>query len=135
MIAFQAIYVGSIPITRSKNMAKKIKKFAFPGIVLIASFYLSIVFTIGAVIGYLGTAFFFRRKIKKTGIVKGIDLPFGKRRIHLHHWILGGLGMFFIFFFSSLSFFWLGLFGGLAFHDLYTDKKWYRIVYKNPASK
>jgi len=116
-------------------MSKKFKKFAFPGIILIASFYLSIAFTIGAVIGYLGTVFFFRRKIKKTGRVKWIELPLGKRKIHLHHWILGGLGMFSIFFFSSFSVFWIGLFGGLAFHDLYTDKKWYQVVYKNPTSK
>ncbi len=111
-------------------MSKKIRKIIFPGTTLIISFYLSILFTIGIIAGYLGTTLFHRRIRKKRGKVKGISLPFRKWEIHLHHWILGSLGIIITYFFSSLSIFWLGVFGGLVFHDIYTDKKWYRVIYR-----
>ncbi|GAG12419.1 unnamed protein product, partial [marine sediment metagenome] len=47
-----------------------------------------------------------------------------------HHWLLASLAILITYFFSSLSIFWIGIFGGLAFHDLYTDKRWYKVIYK-----
>ncbi len=109
---------------------KKIKKFIFPGAALIISSYVSVLFTIGGVAGYLGTTLLHRKIREKRGEVKGINLPFRKWKIHLHHWILGGLGVIITYFFLPLSIFWIGIFGGLVFHDIYTDKKWYRVVYR-----
>ena len=93
------------------------------------SLYLSVAFGIGIIAGYLGTVLF-HRKFIKTGKIRLLILNCGNWKIHLHHWILGGLGVFITYFFSSLSIFWLGFFGGLVFHDIYSDKSWYKVVYR-----
>ena len=113
-------------------MTKKIKKFIFPGTTLAFSSYISIPFTAGIVIGYFGTNLFCK-KFVKTGKVKIVIFDLGNWKIHLHHWIMGGLAIlviYFIGFLSSLPIFFIGTLGGLIFHDFYTDKKWYKIIYK-----
>jgi len=109
-------------------MSKKVRKFIFPGMALIASFYASILFAIGGIIGYLATTLFHKRIKKKKGEVRGINLSFWKWNIHFHHWIMGGLAILFTYLFSSLSIFWIGIFGGLIFHDIHTDKIWYKVI-------
>lgn len=115
-------------------MSKKIKKFIFPGATLIiSSYYISILFAMGIIFGYLGTKLF-HKKLVDTGKVGLIIFNLGKWKIHLHHWILGGLTIFFIYLTNllfSLPIICLGFLGGLIFHDIYTDKKWYKIIYKN----
>jgi len=29
-----------------------------------------------------------------------------------------------------LFLFWLGTSGAIVFHDIYTDKKWYKVIYR-----
>jgi len=114
-------------------MAKKFKKFIFPGTTLIVSIYISALFAAGVAIGYISTIFF-DKKFLKTGRVNSLVFDLGKWKIHFHHWLLASFAILITYFFSSLSIFWIGIFGGLAFHDFYTDKKWYRVVYrKDPA--
>ena len=114
-------------------MSKKIKKFIFPGATLIiSSYYISILFAMGIIFGYLGTKLF-HKKLVDTGKVGLIIFNLGKWKIHLHHWILGGLTIFFIYLTNllfSLPIICLGFLGGLIFHDIYTDKNWYRVIYK-----
>jgi len=111
-------------------MAKKIKKIIFPGITLLTSLYLSTLFTVGLTAGYLGTNLF-HKKFIKTGRVKLIILPFGKWKFHLHHWISGSI-IVLIFYATNLvqSPLYFGALGGIIFHDFYTDKDWYKIIYK-----
>jgi len=115
-------------------MSKKLKKFIFPGTTLIVSIYVSFLFAIGAIIGYLGIIFF-DKKFLKTGRISSLVFNLGKWKIHLHHWLLASFVILITYFFSPMSIFWIGIFGGLAFHDIYTDKKWYKVVYrKEPAN-
>jgi len=108
----------------------KAKKFIFPGITLIISLYISVLFAIGIIFGYLATRIFLKRVIEK-GILKPIILSFGKWKLHLHHWIIGGLILFPILlggWFQFLPKFFLGMIGGLVFHDIYSDREWYKII-------
>ena len=113
-------------------MTKKVKKFIFPGTAIIASSYFSTIFTIGGILGYFGTELFYKRYIK-TGKVKSVIFDWGNWKIHLHHWIMGGLtilAIYFIGILSSLPILFVGVLGGLIFHDLHTDKKWHKVIYK-----
>ena len=123
-------------------MSKKVRKFIFPGIALVASFYASIVFAIGAIAGYIATEMFCK-KLLETGKVKMLIFNLKGWEIHFHHWILGVLIIFGAYLFNilySLPIIFLGVIGGLIFHDIHTDRKrngmtnkaWYHIVYKSP---
>lgn len=140
IFAFQAKDVGSTPITRS--MSKKVRKFIFPGIALMASFYASIIFAIGAITGYIVTEIYCK-KLLKTGKVRMLIFNLKGWEIHLHHWVLASLAILTAYLFNfiySVPIIFLGILGGLIFHDIHTDKKWrkitdkawYHIVYKNP---
>jgi hypothetical protein len=117
-------------------MPKKVKKLIFPGAgLMISSYYVSILFAVGIILGYFGTMLF-HKKLVDTGKVKLIIFNLGKWKIHLHHWILGILIFFFIYLTNILSYLpiiFLGGLSGLIFHDLYTDKVWYKVIYKEPV--
>lgn len=113
-------------------MSKNAKKLIFPGTTLAASFYISFLFTLGIIIGYFGTDLFCRKFIK-TGRIKKSIFGLGKWEFHLHHWISGSLVVFAAYLtnlFSFLPILLVGTLGGLIFHDLYTDKKWYKVIYR-----
>jgi len=114
-------------------MSKKIKKFILPGATLLISSYISALFTVGIIFGYLATNFF-QKKLVETNKIGLIIFNLGKWKIHLHHWILGSLMILFIYLINllfTLPVICLGLLGGLIFHDVYTDKEWYKVIYKN----
>jgi len=114
----------------SKKLKKKVKKFFLPGTALIVSLYVSALFTIGIIIGYFGINFFNKNFIK-TGRIEPLVIKMGTWHIHLHHWIQGSLIFSVIIALqSSLLLFWLGALGAVVFHDIYTDKEWYRIIYR-----
>ncbi|MEA3344135.1 MAG: hypothetical protein U9Q16_00395 [Patescibacteria group bacterium] len=114
-------------------MSKKIKKAILPGITLAVSFYYaSIIFVVGIILGYLGTDFF-KKRFLDTGKIKLIILRLGDYRVHVHHWILGGVAVSLISYIGlaySLPVVVLGGLGGLIVHDFHTDKEWYRVIYK-----
>lgn len=113
-------------------MSKKVRKFIFPGIALIASSYASIIFAIGAIAGYIGINLFCK-KLVHTRKIKRVILDCGNYNIYFHHWIIG-LFILLVGFISQIIYtapiFWIGCVGGLIFHDIYTDKKWYKVVYR-----
>lgn len=121
---------------------KKYKKFVFPGVALIASLYGSLIFAVGAIVGYISTEIFCKKYLK-TGKVKMLIFNSENWEVHLHHWLMGGaviLSAYFFGFIGSIPVIFLGVLGGLVFHDIYTDKKygvlhennkkWYHIVYR-----
>ena len=111
---------------------KKVKKYILPGAALIASSSISLLFVFGAIIGYLGTIFF-DKKFIKTGRIEPLTIGLKSWEVHIHHWISGSLAISALCLFgfpSTLPVFWIGTLGGLIFHDLYTDKEWYKIIYK-----
>jgi len=120
-------------------MKKKIKKFSLPIITLISFFILPYLLVIGFIVGYFTmvcsfylaqTPFVCQKIRKRTGKIKGIHIPIGKWKLHLHHWITGMLGMFLTILLSPPFFgFLLGFFAGVAFHDFLTDRTWQQVFY------
>ena len=111
---------------------KKVKKFIFPGTTLLVSLYISVLFTFGIIFGYI-TTLLFHKKIVERGKLKPIFLKIGKWEIHLHHWLMGALAIFVFWvvgWFPYLPKFCLGALGGLVFHDIYSDREWYKIILK-----
>ena len=111
---------------------RKIKKFIFPGITLLFSFYFSILFVLGEVIGYLAMKEFCRRYID-AGKIKPLIFKYGNWKFHFHHWLMGCLIFFLISLGGWLFFvpnFCLGIIGGVIFHDIYYDKEWYKVFFK-----
>jgi len=108
----------------------KVKKIIFPGTTLIISLYISILFAFGIIFGYI-TTLIFHKKITEKGKLKPIILKIGKWQIHLHHWIMGVsviLAFWFAGWFPYVPKFCLGALGGLAFHDIYSDRQWYKVI-------
>jgi len=110
----------------------KVKKFIFPGTTLLISLYISGLFALGIIFGYFWT-YLFHKKLTEKGRLKPIILNFGKFKLHLHHWLMG-VSVLILFWvagwFPFVPKFCLGALGGLVFHDIYLDKKWYKIIHK-----
>ena len=106
------------------------KKIFLNGTALLISSYISILFTLGIVSGYLIT----NRLNKRFFAHQGMFLPFWKKwKIHFHHWIMGSLG-FLIFhllgIFEFIPNILLGALMGFTIHDFMVDKEWYKIFQK-----
>lgn len=108
---------------------RKIKRFIFPGISLLVSALVSLLFTSGLLFGFIGTHFFQKKIIGR----KKLFLTLGRQRIHLHHWLMGVLFLLLLWLVGWLGIlpkFCLGGTVGIICHDLFTDKNWYRILVK-----
>tara|TARA_Y100000310_G_C20423347_1_gene687743 strand:+ start:264 stop:611 length:348 start_codon:yes stop_codon:yes gene_type:complete len=113
-------------------MIKKTKKYIIPGTVLLTASYLSVIFTAGGILGYWLTNIFCKRYVH-TGKVKTLEFGLGDWKVHLHHWITGGLAILLIYFMGfmyTVPIFFIGAITGLIFHDLHTDDYWHKVVYK-----
>lgn len=111
---------------------KKIKKFIFPGLSLIASIYASIAFAAGAVVGFFATEVFMKKYVH-SGKIKSLKLNLKDWEIQLHHWLWPGLliiGTYFLGYINIVPISLIGFASGIMFQDLYRDKKWHRVVYK-----
>ncbi len=113
----------------------KVKKI-LPGVTVLISLYFSILFAVGLIIGYFITKYFYNGIVEKERLkMKPIFFNFGKRQIHLHHWLIGALVFLLIWIFgwlASLPIFFVGALFGLILHDLYFDKDWYKVILRNP---
>ncbi|PIU16330.1 hypothetical protein COT20_00700 [bacterium (Candidatus Gribaldobacteria) CG08_land_8_20_14_0_20_39_15] len=86
----------------------------------------------GIIIGYVTTYVFDIKFIKKERI-KTIKFNIGRRRLHLHHWLMGAIAFLVCWIIGVLSFIpavVLGMAGGVIAHDLYLDKDWHKIIVK-----
>lgn len=113
-------------------MKKKIKRFVFPGLGIIVSVWLSIIFTFWAVIGFFATEIFMKKYID-SGRIKSLKLSLRDWEIQLHHWLWPGLllmGAYFLGIISIVPLSVMGFASGIMFQDLYRDKKWHRVLYK-----
>ena len=109
---------------------KKVKKFVFPSTALIVSLYISGLFALGIIFGYFCTILF-HKKIVAKGMLRPIIFNLGKWRFHLHHWLMGGLILLSIWLSGYMPFlpkFCWGMAGGLIFHDIYSDREWFKII-------
>ncbi len=107
-------------------MESKFKKITLPILAGTASLYVSILFFLGAIIGYILTECISKR-------IKSIRFSLGSYKIHLHHWFLLWCS-FMIVFISGIHYlfpvFLLGMGGGVVFQGIYCYEDWHKIVSK-----
>jgi hypothetical protein len=86
---------------------------------------------LGGVLGYYLCKFLAGKKPGEQGKIKSLIFSFKNWKIHLHHWFLGVLFLFFSIYFDFLIFsqFFIGFLVGVIFQGL-TYPDWYRIVAK-----
>lgn len=111
-----------------------IKKIVLPSATLFFSVsFFSFLLTLGLLIGYLGTFLFHQKLIVRGKIRKEIWVPFGKWKIHFHHWMMGVITLLIIWATGLTNFFpqiLYGMIGGVIFHDFYDGQDWHRIITK-----
>ena len=98
--------------------------------VLATSIYSSILFTSGLILGYLGARYIYKRYLENNPL-KEIYIDFRGWKIHLHHWIIFTLILFYLFLggwqFESHKIF-LGILCGIIVHDIYDFNNWHQVV-------
>ena len=137
---------GNIGLIRLKIMAeineitgakpKKTKvKMMLPAIVLVTSFYYSLSFTWGIVVGYLLCRAFCNLFVK-NGKIDSIFIDYGKWSLHLHHWIMGVaiLAAAWVIDYFYLPAFFAGTICGMIIQDIYDYNDWHKVIVKNTDS-
>lgn len=118
----------------SEEKRGKVKKF-LPAIVLISSFYYSLLLALGLFLGYLGAKIYCKKLgiDEKNGTERKIFVDCGKWKIHFHHWILGAifLAVVWIVDYFYLPKFFVGAVAGIMAHDIYDFNDWYKVISKN----
>jgi hypothetical protein len=102
------------------------KLILFVSLVLIA--IVSVLFSIGLLIGYLGGRFFTKKIIDEKSRLKPVVFNVKSWQIHLHHWFVGVIAIItslVLGFPDHLTAGYFGLLGGLVLQDIYWDRKWY----------
>jgi len=120
-----------LELAKIDNKNSKVRMF-LPALVLAATFYYSLLLTVGLILGYLG-AKIFAKYLLEQGKVECIFIDCGKWKIHMHHWILGGMfliAIWFIDYFYLPSFF-VGVVLGIIAHDIYDYNDWHKVLVKN----
>lgn len=112
-------------------MKKKIKKVVPKVITGLIAFNSPILF-LGGALGYFSGMYFGGTK-EHPQIIKSIVFNIGNYKLQLHHWLILPVGLvsaasFDFFLFSSPFFF--GFLGGVAFHDIYLDPNWKKVLTK-----
>ena len=123
---------GSTPLTRSCMKIYQPKNIFFPAVILIGSFYFSIILGLGIISGYFFANFFLSEPINQ-GRLKSLIFKFGKWNFHLHHWLLGALiflGLYFSNLIGFIHIFFLGALGGVILEDLHLDEKRFKVLYR-----
>lgn len=120
-----------LELAKSDIKNSKVKKY-LPAIVLMATAYYSLFFSIGLVMGYLGSKVFAKHLLEK-GMVSPILIDCGKWKIHFHHWIMGALFLLLVWFIDKfyLPSFFVGAVAGIIAHDIYDYNDWHKVVVKN----
>jgi len=85
---------------------------------------------IGFLVGFFLSKLLAGKRTGERGLIKSIIISFNNWKIHLHHWFLSSILLFFSFLdFIYLSQFFLGFLLGSLVQGLgYSD--WYRLVFK-----
>ncbi len=113
--------------------AKQTKvKMVLPALVLATSFYYSLSFTGGIVIGYVLCKIFCYLFVH-NGKIDAIFLDYGKWRVHLHHWIMALVILAAVWVVDRyyLPTFFAGAICGIIIQDIYDYNDWYKVVSKN----
>lgn len=108
---------------------QKIKTYVLPCLTFLAAVYFfSLMFSIGMIVGYLGTILFHKKLIATKRIRKQININLGKWKFRFHHWLMGLAALFLIWICGITNYvpvFCYGAIGGIIFHDFFGTKGWY----------
>ena len=118
--------------TNTDSISKKNKvKMVLPAIVLATSFYYSVTFTGGVVIGYIICKLFCHFFLHK-GRINSIFIDWGKWKIHLHHWIIGLILLAAVWVIDHyyLPTLFAGIICGMIIQDIYDYNDWHRVIEK-----
>lgn len=97
----------------------------------ISTVFISFLFGIGIIMGYITAKYFSGKKTYQKGKINSIVFSLHKWRIHLHHWLLSFIFLVFIFIAGEIYYlpnFFLGVFGGLTLQGIACYEDWYRII-------
>ena len=119
-----------IELAKADNKTK-IRKY-LPAVVLVASFYYSLLLALGLALGYIGSKIF-SKYLLENGKVDSIYIDCGKWKFHLHHWILGALFLAMVWFidYYLLHSFFVGVVLGIIAHDMYDLNDWHKVLVRN----
>ena len=120
-----------LELAKRDNKNSKVRRL-LPAFVFLASSYYSFLLALGLALGYLATKVYSKYFIE-NGKVDCIFIDCGKYKIHLHHWILGGLLLLLVWFidFFYLPRFFVGVVCGVIVHDMYDFNDWTKVLVKN----
>jgi len=107
-------------------MTTKFKKVTMPIFAGFVSIQTSVFFCFGMITGY-----FIAKNL--SGKISSIQIPIGRYKIHVHHWMLALLGLITVAFTDTYRFFppfALGFGGGFLFQGIYCYTDWHRILKK-----
>jgi len=98
---------------------------------LVSALLFGYLFIISVAMGFLASKFFAGKSTGKRGRLNSLLIPFGKWRIHLHHWLYSlwlisislATGMYFIA--PGITY---GTLGGMTFQGIYCYKDWHIIM-------
>lgn len=93
---------------------------------------ISLLFSFGLLIGYLGGRFFTKKIIDDKSRLKPVIFNIKGWQVHLHHWFVGAvavLASLILGFPENFTAGYYGILGGLILQDIYWDRKWYQKHY------
>jgi len=98
---------------------------------LAAGIVLGHLFFVGWFLGFLLNKYTAGKISGKPGRVKSIVIPFGKYKIHFHHWLISS-GMIALGLITNVSFLasaiFYGVLSGTAFQGIYCYSDWHKIL-------
>jgi|GEM_PF-659977 len=120
-----------LELAKIDNKNSKVRRL-LPALVLAATFYYSFLLTVGLALGYFGSKIFAKYFLEQ-GKVDCIFINCGKWRIHMHHWIMGGifLALVWVVDYFYLPSFFVGVVLGVIAHDIYDYNDWHKVLVKN----
>jgi len=104
----------------------KFKKISLPVVVGVISFYFSLLFCFGVILGYVLTKYLSCK-------VKSIKFSLKSYQVHLHHWLCASFALVILFLsglYQMFSPFLLGTAAGVVFEGIYRYDDWHRVLIK-----
>lgn len=127
----------SIGVVKFGHLVNRKKLFCIISI-LIAVIFLGYFFLVGWLLGFLVSKLGGGRRTGERGRVKSILIPFGKHKIHIHHWIIALLLIpvgFFVYVPLLPPVIMCGFLSGIAFQGIYSYRDWHKIVIPRHSSR
>jgi len=120
-----------LELAKRDNKNSKVRRY-LPAFVFLASSYYSFLLALGLAVGYIGSKIF-TKVFLESGKIDSVFINCGKYKIHLHHWITGGLLLAFVMLvdFFYLPRFFIGVVCGIMAHDVYDFNDWTKVFVKN----